>query len=137
MLCSDSRNDVPPVPQRNVSIAAERGAVRPSTSEISYPILPFIVQEGIKYGTLREENSTFFFRSSKEASEKLRKNNPNIADLSDVNRPTKTVERFSELYDNEWTEAYIDITETQRKEDRKAVDQLYQIALVGQRDFFA
>ena len=31
MLCSDSRNDVPPVPQRNVSIAAERGAVRPST----------------------------------------------------------------------------------------------------------
>ena len=32
LLCSDSRNDVPPVPQRNVSIAAERGAVRPSTS---------------------------------------------------------------------------------------------------------
>ena len=31
LLCSDSRNDVPPVPQRNVSIAAERGAVRPST----------------------------------------------------------------------------------------------------------
>ena len=31
LLCSDSRNDVPPVPQPNVSIAAERGAVRPST----------------------------------------------------------------------------------------------------------
>ena len=31
LLCSDSHNDVPPVPQRNVSIAAERGAVRPST----------------------------------------------------------------------------------------------------------
>ena len=31
LLCSNSRNDVPPVPQRNVSIAAERGAVRPST----------------------------------------------------------------------------------------------------------
>ena len=30
LLCSHSRNDVPPVPQRNVSIAAERGAVRPS-----------------------------------------------------------------------------------------------------------
>ena len=38
LLCSDSRNDVPPVPQRNVSIAAERGAVRPSTE----PVLFFI-----------------------------------------------------------------------------------------------
>ena len=34
LLCSDSRNDVPPVPQRNVSIAAERGAVRPSTVKV-------------------------------------------------------------------------------------------------------
>ena len=34
LLCSDSRNDVSPVPQRNVSIAAERGAVRPSTKDI-------------------------------------------------------------------------------------------------------
>ena len=33
LLCSHSRNDVPPVPQRNVSIAAERGAVRPSIAE--------------------------------------------------------------------------------------------------------
>ena len=33
MLCSASRNDVPPIPQRNVSIAAERGAVRPSIME--------------------------------------------------------------------------------------------------------
>ena len=33
LLCSDSRNDVPPVPPRNVSIAAERGAVRPSTMD--------------------------------------------------------------------------------------------------------
>ena len=31
-LCSHSPNDVPLDPQRNVSIAAERGAVRPSMS---------------------------------------------------------------------------------------------------------
>ena len=31
-LCSHSPNDVPPEPQRNVSIAAVRGAVRPSIS---------------------------------------------------------------------------------------------------------
>ena len=30
LLCSHSPNDVPPEPQRNVSIAAERGVVRPS-----------------------------------------------------------------------------------------------------------
>ena len=30
LLCSHSPNDVPPEPQRNVFIAAVRGAVRPS-----------------------------------------------------------------------------------------------------------
>ena len=32
LLCSPSPNDVPPEPQRNVSIAAVRGAVRPSNN---------------------------------------------------------------------------------------------------------
>ena len=32
LLCSHSPNDVPPEPQRNVSIAAVRGAVRPSST---------------------------------------------------------------------------------------------------------
>jgi len=32
--------------------------------------------------------------------------NPNITDLSDKNRPTKLGEVFSELYDNEWTNAF-------------------------------
>ena len=34
LLFSHSPNDVPPVPQRNVSIAAVRGAVRPSISRL-------------------------------------------------------------------------------------------------------
>ncbi|KAH3830286.1 hypothetical protein DPMN_103526 [Dreissena polymorpha] len=37
---------------------------------------------------------------------KTRDNNPNIPDLSDVNRPTKIAEKMSELYDNEWTDAF-------------------------------
>ncbi|XP_061164621.1 uncharacterized protein LOC133173650 [Saccostrea echinata] len=45
-------------------------------------------------------------RLSKVAGEKLRDNNPSIADLSDINRPTKLAEYFKELYDNEWTSAY-------------------------------
>ena len=36
LLCSHSPNDVPPEPQRNVSIAAVRGAVRPSITVILY-----------------------------------------------------------------------------------------------------
>lgn len=38
--------------------------------------------------------------------QKLTDNNPNIADLSDQNRPTKLAERFTELYDNQWTDAF-------------------------------
>ncbi|KAH3838971.1 hypothetical protein DPMN_112389 [Dreissena polymorpha] len=37
---------------------------------------------------------------------KLHSNNPDIDDLSDPNRPTKLAERFSELHDNEWTNAF-------------------------------
>ncbi|XP_052794075.1 uncharacterized protein LOC128227501 [Mya arenaria] len=48
-------------------------------------------------------------RLSSLASSKLRDNNPNIADLSDQNRPTKIAEKMSELYDNEWTDAYDDL----------------------------
>lgn len=36
----------------------------------------------------------------------LSNNNPDIADLSDANRPTKLGEMYQELYDNEWTEAF-------------------------------
>ena len=35
LLCSHFPNDVPPEPQRNVSLAAVRGAVRPSTAQNS------------------------------------------------------------------------------------------------------
>lgn len=38
--------------------------------------------------------------------DRLMDNNPNIADLSDKNRPTKLAERYAELYDNQWTEAF-------------------------------
>ncbi|XP_053399151.1 trichohyalin-like isoform X5 [Mercenaria mercenaria] len=45
-------------------------------------------------------------RFSSIASSTLRDNNPNITDLSDQNRPTKIAERLSELYDNQWTDAF-------------------------------
>ena len=45
-------------------------------------------------------------RLSEVAGSKLKFNNPGITDLSDDNRPNKLAEKFSELYDNEWTEAF-------------------------------
>lgn len=51
------------------------------------------------------------FRLSSTASAKLTYNNPNIADLSDRNRPQKLGEMFGELYDNEWTDAIDHLTE--------------------------
>ena len=43
---------------------------------------------------------------SKQAGQALMHKNPDIADLSDDNRPTKIAERFSQLYDDQWTDAY-------------------------------
>lgn len=45
-------------------------------------------------------------RLSRFASNQVTQGNPNIADLSDKNRPTKIGEKFAELYDNEWSEAF-------------------------------
>jgi hypothetical protein len=39
------------------------------------------------------------------ASIKMTEGNPNIANLGDPNRPTKIAEVYSEIYDNEWTDA--------------------------------
>ena len=47
-----------------------------------------------------------YSRLSKLMGQKLTDANPNIADLSDLNRPTKLAERYTELYDNQWTDAY-------------------------------
>ncbi|XP_045211918.2 uncharacterized protein LOC123563270 [Mercenaria mercenaria] len=45
-------------------------------------------------------------RLSAIMSSRLKDGNPNVADLNDQNRPTKIGEQFSELYDNQWTDAY-------------------------------
>ncbi|XP_053400501.1 uncharacterized protein LOC123558290 [Mercenaria mercenaria] len=59
-----------------------------------------------KYEEEKRQKDEALTRLSAMASNKLRDNNPNIADLSDQNRPTKIAEKLSELYDNEWTDAF-------------------------------
>ncbi|XP_062613096.1 uncharacterized protein LOC134274867 [Saccostrea cucullata] len=53
-------------------------------------------------------------RLSSFASKQLLAGNPNMADLSDKNRPTKIGEKLGSLYDEEWSDAY-DAFHTQLK----------------------
>lgn len=73
---------------------------------------------------LKEEALT---RLSAIASSRLRDNNPNIADLSDQNRPTKIGEKFSELYDNQWTDAFDALKDDM--DEREIIDVLLDILM--------
>lgn len=69
---------------------------------------------------LREKNQELCLRLSELTCEKLTANNPNIADLSDPYRPTKLGEMISELYDNEWTNAF-EALQSFKNDDSSAV----------------
>ncbi|XP_052284082.1 uncharacterized protein LOC127880758 [Dreissena polymorpha] len=62
--------------------------------------------------------------------DKLTDNNPAITDLSDKNRPVKLAERYSELYDIEWTDSFEIINKVYRDE-RNTVAQLLKILMDG------
>lgn len=59
--------------------------------------------------------------------QKLTDNNPNIADLSDKNRPTKLAERYTELYDNQWTDAFEIIDDGDDEKTIKILKQILQV----------
>ncbi|XP_048774733.2 uncharacterized protein LOC125679511 isoform X2 [Ostrea edulis] len=56
-------------------------------------------------------------RLSSFASRQLIEGNPNIADLSDPNRPTKLSEKFNNVYDNEWSDAFEELQDNDKSED--------------------
>lgn len=59
-------------------------------------------------------------------------NNPDIADLSDDNRPTKLAEKFSQLYDDAWTDSLEELTEVETKlDDTVAISFLLRIVMVS------
>ena len=57
-------------------------------------------------------------------------NNPDIADLSDPNRAMKLGEKFSSLYDDDWTDTFQTLTEKFKMTDEEAIQQLLEILLV-------
>ncbi|VDI41417.1 Hypothetical predicted protein [Mytilus galloprovincialis] len=64
------------------------------------------------------ENEDLKTRLSQVAGAKLMAGNTSIADLGDKYRPTRIAELYSELYDNEWTEAVDDLVSTKWSEDQ-------------------
>ncbi|KAL3879694.1 hypothetical protein ACJMK2_031981 [Sinanodonta woodiana] len=75
----------------------------------------------------KEEKHKLWTRLSEFGALQLTYNNPNIADMSDANRPGNLVEQISELYDNEWTDAYEYLTRTEGLQDEETVKQLLNI----------
>ncbi|KAK3100067.1 hypothetical protein FSP39_014227 [Pinctada imbricata] len=75
---------------------------------------------------LSEEKENALTRLSEVAGSKLKYNNPGITDLSDDNRPNKLSEKFSELYDNEWTEAF-EALEGDKMEEEEVIRRLLGI----------
>lgn len=74
------------------------------------------------------------FRLSQLVGAKLRENNADIADLSDMNRPTKLAEQYSELYDNEWTDAFEVLTNEKGKDELHTIVLLLIFVTVGFRN---
>ncbi|KAK3588217.1 hypothetical protein CHS0354_000016 [Potamilus streckersoni] len=71
---------------------------------------------------------------SQVAGAKLAHENPAIADLSNPNRPTKVGEKNSQLYDNEWTEAYTALLKDENSaSDEKLTGYLYSILIDSYR----
>lgn len=63
----------------------------------------------------------------------MHENNPNVADLSDVNRSSKVAERFSRLYDDLWTETCEELTQQYQAEyngEKQAILDLAEILRV-------
>ena len=61
------------------------------------------------------------------AGDNIRHGNPNLADLSDPYRPTELGKMFSEIYDNEWSDAYEEVKGAEK--DRIKI--LHRIMLVS------
>ncbi|KAL3879689.1 hypothetical protein ACJMK2_031976, partial [Sinanodonta woodiana] len=60
----------------------------------------------VRVSQLKAERDGLLNRLSEIGTIQLTEHNPNVTDLSDPNRPEKVVVELSEIYDNEWTDAY-------------------------------
>ncbi|KAL3879291.1 hypothetical protein ACJMK2_031592, partial [Sinanodonta woodiana] len=78
---------------------------------------------------LTVEKDNLLTRLSTIASDRLKHENTNIADLSDVDCPTKLQEVYSELYDNEWTDAFEELTKDYNATETDAIMMLLKLIM--------
>lgn len=76
----------------------------------------------------KADNDRLLNRVSELAGAKLSAGNPNLVDISDENRPTKLAERYTELYDNDWTDAFAVLTDA-GNDDQQAIDTLHKVLI--------
>ncbi|XP_052797279.1 uncharacterized protein LOC128229407 [Mya arenaria] len=91
--------------------------------DLSRKIADYHVQQ--KYlNESKEQIRSLTLRLSKIAGANIAYQNPNIANLGDPNRQTRLAEKFSELYDNQWTDAFEQID---LQDDEEKIKRLYDI----------
>ncbi|KAK3578294.1 hypothetical protein CHS0354_004201, partial [Potamilus streckersoni] len=78
---------------------------------------------------LKTEKQNLVIRLSQISSVKLIDGNPNVADLSDPNRPDKLLVQFSELYDNQWTDSFQVLCKSLDHSEDEAIQVLLKIVL--------
>ena len=61
----------------------------------------------------------------------IRVGNETVVDLSDPNRPVRLGERYSELYDNDWTDGFEVLTKGLQQNDTNAIRTLIEILYVS------
>lgn len=83
------------------------------------------LQRKVKQQEMQIEELTT--RLSSFASKQLLAGNPNMADLSDKNRPTKIGEKFGLLFDEEWSEAFESFNEKLRFPEEECLRVLSKI----------
>nr|XP_022325635.1 trichohyalin-like isoform X2 [Crassostrea virginica] len=80
-------------------------------------------------------------RLSRLAGARLTHGNAAITDLSDTDRPTKIAEKFSELYDNAWTDAFEELDSTYHNEKEtinvllKILQEAYSFCVRTEQDY--
>ncbi|KAK3594525.1 hypothetical protein CHS0354_030873 [Potamilus streckersoni] len=84
-----------------------------------------------KIKQLEEDRNELLNRISSQAAARMTHDNPNITDLSDQNRPTKISERYSELYDNQWTDAFENLQKNHHLEEATAIEVLLDVLSVS------
>ncbi|KAK3582890.1 hypothetical protein CHS0354_009696 [Potamilus streckersoni] len=88
----------------------------------------------MEYSELTKEINNLRTRLSEIAGAKLTHENPSITDLSDPNRPTKLAEKYSEIYDNQWTDAFSTLSKLKEgASEEDLTGHLYNILVDGYR----